>query len=60
MAQSLVEQHPDVTRIAYKWGRPQHVVDYSGFKFNQFKLKPGVEIPKGINNYGLVLHEGKT
>lgn len=58
MAQSLVEQHPDVTRIAYKWGRPQHVVDYSGFKFNQFKLKPGVEIPKGVNNYGLVLHEG--
>lgn len=55
MAQSLVEQHPDVTTIKRKWGRWQHVVDYSGFKRNKLKLKDGVEIPKGINNYGMIL-----
>ena len=55
MAQSLVGQHPDVTTIKQKWGRWQHVVDYSGFKRNKLKLKDGVEIPKGANNYGMIL-----
>ena len=55
MAQSLVGQHPDVTTIKQKWGRWQHVVDYSGFKRNKLKLKDGVEIPKGVNNYGMIL-----
>lgn len=55
MAQSLVDQHPDVTRITWKWGRWQHVVDYESFRNNQLKLKPGVEIPKEPNNYGMVL-----
>lgn len=55
MAQSLVDQHPDVARVSFKWGRPQHHVDYSKFKKNKLKLKPGLEIPEGINEYGLVL-----
>jgi hypothetical protein len=35
MAESLVEQHPDVARISEKWGRVQHHVDYSPFSGNR-------------------------
>ena len=55
MAQSLKEQHPDIVKVTRKWGRWQHHVDYSGFERNQLKLKKGVVIPKGFNNYGMVL-----
>ena len=55
MAQSLQHQHPDVTKITRKWGRWQHQVDYRPFKRNRLKLKPGVVIPEGVNNYGMVL-----
>lgn len=55
MAQSLVEQHPDVTKITWKWGRWQHQVDYRPFKYNRPILKPGVVIPDEPNNYGMKL-----
>ena len=57
MAQSLVDQHPDVTKVTWKWGRYQHSVDYSRFKANKLKLKPGVIIPEGTNDYGMILQE---
>ena len=37
MAQSLVDQHPDVAVITWKWGRWQHHVDYTPFKRNQLR-----------------------
>lgn len=55
MAQSLQRQHPDVVKITRKWGRWQHQVDYRPFKGNKLILKPGVVIPEGIDNYGMVL-----
>jgi hypothetical protein len=55
MAQSLVEQHPDVSRISWKFGRWQHHVNYAPFARNKLRLKPGVVIPKGVNDYGMVL-----
>ena len=55
MAQSLQAQHPDVTTIVRKWDRWQHQVDYSQFKYNQLKQRPGVTVPEGVNNYGMVL-----
>ena len=55
MAQSLQRQHPDVVKIARKWGRWQHQVNYRPFKGNKPILKKGVTIPQGINNYGMVL-----
>jgi len=55
MAQSLQEQHPDVSKITWKWGRWQHSVDYSYFKKNKLIKKPGIIIPKCINNYGMKL-----
>ena len=55
MAQSLQQQHPDVVKITRKWGRWQHQVDYRPFKKNRLIRKPGVEIPQGVNEYGMRL-----
>lgn len=57
MAQSLQQQHPDVVKITRKWGRWQHQVDYRPFKGNRPILRPGVTIPSGVNNYGMVLKQ---
>lgn len=55
MAQALQRLHPDVVKITRKWGRWQHQVDYRPFKGNKLKLKEGIEIPEGVNNYGMKL-----
>lgn len=55
MAQSLQNQHPDVVQIKRRWNRWQHVVNYKPFKGNKLVKKEGIEIPQGINNYGMVL-----
>lgn len=55
MALSLQRQHPDVVKLGRRWGRWQHIVDYRPFKNNRLRLKPGVVIPQGVNNYGMVL-----
>ena len=57
MAQSLVDQHPDVAFVTEKWGRYQHHVDYTPFRHNGLRLKPGAEVPKVVNDYGMVLEE---
>ena len=55
MAQALQKLHPDVVTIARRWGRWQHQVDYRPFKANRLIWKKGIEIPEGINNYGMKL-----
>ena len=55
MAQSLQRQHPDVTKIVWKWGRWQHSVDYRRFKTNKLIRKPGVVVPNKSNEYGMRL-----
>lgn len=55
MAQSLQEQHPDVTKIVWKWGRWQHQVDYSRFKYNKLIKRTDIEIPDEPNEYGMKL-----
>lgn len=55
MAQELQGYHPDVTKITWKWGRWQHSVDYRPFKHNRLRLKPGVRVPEGVNEYGMQL-----
>lgn len=57
MAQSLKRQHPDVVRIARRWGRWQHVVDYRPFKKNKLIRNPRVVVPEGVNEYGMVLRK---
>jgi hypothetical protein len=57
MAQSLQQQHPDVTKIVRKWGRWQHHVDYRPFKRNKLILRSGVSIPSKPNEYGMVMRK---
>tara|TARA_Y100001938_G_scaffold109031_1_gene149010 strand:- start:4359 stop:5192 length:834 start_codon:yes stop_codon:yes gene_type:complete len=52
MAESLVEQHPDVTKVTWKWGRWQHSVNYIPFKKNKL-IKKNITIPDRVNNYGM-------
>jgi len=55
MAESLQKQHPDVTKVTWKWGRWQHSVNYKPFKHNKLIKKKGVVIPDRVNNYGMKL-----
>lgn len=48
----LYDVHPDVTRMWFRYNRWHHKVDYSGFT-QHLVLKDGVEVPEGINNYGM-------
>lgn len=54
-SQMLVREHPDVSRLVWKFGRWHHHVDYRPFKANRLKRKPGLEIPEGTNEYGMRL-----
>ena len=55
MAQSLQEQHGDVTTVSRKWGRWQHQVDYKPFRNNRPKLKPNFNVQEGVDNWGMEL-----
>lgn len=55
MAQSLVDQHPDVVKLGRRFNRWQHEVNYKPFKRNKLLRKPGLVIPGATNNYGMVL-----
>lgn len=55
MAQSLQQQHPDVVKVVWKWNRWQHQVNYRPFKANKLVKKEGLDIPEGVNNYGMEL-----
>ena len=55
MAESLQEQHPDVVKVTWKFGRWQHNVDYRPFKNNKLIKKQNLNIPDVVNNYGMKL-----
>ena len=57
MAESLAEQHPDVATVTWKFGRWHHQVDYRRFKTNKLIKKSNLDIPKGVNNYGMKIKE---
>jgi hypothetical protein len=59
MARSLQRQHPDVVKIVRKWGRWQHQVDYRPFRGNKLIRRPGIEVPEGVDNYGMRLSRVK-
>lgn len=54
-SQMLVREHPDVSRVVWKFGRHHHHVDYRPFKKNRLVRKSGIVIPEGVNNYGMKL-----
>lgn len=61
-SQMLVDMHPDVSRLVWRYDRWHHHVDYSPFKDIPLKLKSGVMIPTEPDNYGMVFtnHFGVT
>jgi hypothetical protein len=54
-SQMLVDMHPDVASIVWRYGRWHHYVDYSSFKETELIYKKNIVIPEGINNYGMKL-----
>jgi hypothetical protein len=54
-SQMLVDMHPDVARVVWRYGRWHHYVDYSQFKKNELRYKKKIVVPEGINNYGMRL-----
>lgn len=54
-SQMLVEAHPDVSRLVWRYDRWHHHVDYSPFQKN--RLKPLVDLTKlkKVNDYGMKL-----
>lgn len=51
----IADLHPDVARVAWRFGRWHHFVDYGPFKKNKLILRPDIEIPAGPNEYGMRL-----
>ena len=54
-SQMLVRLHPDVARLIWKYDRWHHHVDYRPFRKNNLIRRPDVEIPEGVNEYGMKL-----
>ena len=54
-SQILVDMHPDVTKLTKKFNRWHHHVNYKPFKGSRLIRKKGIEIPRGVNNYGMKL-----
>jgi len=57
MAESLVEQHPDVATVSWKFGRWQHHVDYRPFENNKLIRKKNLNIKNEVDNFGMILAE---
>ena len=55
-SQMLVDAHPDLARIAWRFGRWHHHVDYSGFR-QKLRRRPDLELGEGIDNFGMVLEQ---
>jgi len=51
----IVRLHPDVAKLAYRFNRAHHVVDFRPFKANKLILKPDVQITPGVNEYGMAV-----
>lgn len=54
-SQMLVDMHPDVARLAYRFHRWHHYVDYSGFKWLKLERRPEIAVRLGTNEYGMAL-----
>jgi hypothetical protein len=54
-AESLVEQHPDLVKLTWKFNRWHHQVNYAPFKKTPLLKKDNIKIPLGVNNYGMYL-----
>jgi len=51
----LTKMHPDVSRVAFRFGRWHHCVNYKKFKNLKLIRDEKVNVQPGINNYGMEL-----
>lgn len=51
----LMDLHPDVSEMVWRFNRHHHQVNYNIFLHNRLKKKKDLEIPEGVNNYGMIL-----
>jgi len=56
-SQMIERLHPDVAEVVWRFNRWHHHVDYTPFKRNQLIRRDNVVIPKGNNEYGMVLKD---
>lgn len=54
-SQMIADLHPDVCRVVWKFNRWHHHCDYRPFKYNRLRKRADVEIPDGVNEYGMKL-----
>lgn len=54
-AESLMNQHPDIVKVVWRFNRWHHHVDYSHFKKNKLIKKDNLKIPNSINNYRTII-----
>lgn len=52
-----VKMHPDVSTLVWRFGRWHHHVDYRPFRKLKMVKREGIEIPDGVNNYGMELKQ---
>lgn len=55
--QMLIDMHPDVARLVWKFNRWHHHVDYTPFEKNKLKFSPNFVSKSKINEYNMVLKE---
>lgn len=54
-SQMIADLHSDVCRVVWKFNRWHHHCDYRPFKYNRLKKRSDIEIPDGVNEYGMKL-----
>ena len=54
-SQMLVDRHPDLASLVYRYGRWHHRVDFDVFKHNLLIKKKDLIIPNEPNEYGMKL-----
>jgi len=52
----LVQMHPDVTQLVYRFGRIHHHVDYRPFRSNALVRRPGLTVTADPDEFGMALH----
>jgi hypothetical protein len=56
-SQMLCNVHPDVAKMAWRFKRWHHHVDYRPFKANKLLRRPDAVVEDTVDNYGMVLRQ---
>jgi len=57
---ALGPEHPDVAKVAWRYGRWHHYVNFKVFEQNKLILRDDRVITPGVDNYGMVLKPRKS